>query len=99
MKPDQQRLSQAERANLVAYLDQELNEAEAHAIATKLTLSVSARREVDALEKTWELLDYLPRPKATPELTERTLAEAGQVASLDGQLVVVANQLARKVVR
>jgi anti-sigma factor RsiW len=91
----EQRLSQAERANLVAYLDGELNEAESRALATKLTQSVSARREVEALEKTWELLDHLSRPQASPELTARTLSQAAQVVDRDGQLVAVAGLAAR----
>ena len=79
MALEQQRLSPAERANLVAYLDRELNEAESRAIATKLSLSPTARREVEALEKTWELLEQLPRPKASEDFTERTLTEVRQL--------------------
>jgi hypothetical protein len=70
--PDQ-RLTPEERANLVAYIDGELTEAESRAITTKLSLSPVARREVESLKKTWAMLDVLPRPKATPDLTERTL--------------------------
>lgn len=70
---EQQRLSPVERANLVAYLDGELPEPDARAIATKLSLSPTARREVEALEKTWQLLEHLPRLQAPPDFTERTL--------------------------
>jgi anti-sigma factor RsiW len=76
MGPDQQRLSPADRENLVAYIDGELNEAEARAISTKLTHSVTARREIELLEITWKLLDNLPMPRATGEFTARTLSEA-----------------------
>jgi hypothetical protein len=75
MGPDQQRLTPHERANLVAYLDGELADAEARAIATKLAHSATARREVEALEKTWDLLEYLPKPKASEDFTARTLTE------------------------
>ncbi|MHC5538613.1 anti-sigma factor family protein [Singulisphaera rosea] len=78
--PDQQRLTPAERFNLVAYIDGELNEAESRVIATKLTKSPTARREVEALEKTWELLDQLPRPKVSEEFTARTLSEVQQLS-------------------
>jgi hypothetical protein len=78
MVPDQQRLSIDERSNLVAYLDGELNDLESRRIATKLTQSLTARREVDALQKTWELLDLLPRPKASEDFTARTLTVATQ---------------------
>ena len=94
MVPDQQRLSIDERANLVAYLDGELNDAEARSIATKLTQSLTARREVDALQKTWELLDFLPRPKASEDFTARTLTMATQAQ--DGRIASAANDLVRR---
>ncbi|WP_422926671.1 hypothetical protein [Singulisphaera sp. PoT] len=77
--PEQQRLTPAERANLVAYLDGELNEAESRAISTKLTKSPTARREVEVLEKTWEMLELLERPKASEDFTARTLHEVEQL--------------------
>jgi anti-sigma factor RsiW len=86
MRPEQQRLTPGERANLVAYLDGELNEAETRVIATKLTQSATARREVEVLEKTWELLNYLPRPQASERLTERTLTEIQQLSLKGGRL-------------
>jgi len=79
MASEQQRLTPSERNNLVAYLDGELNEAEARAINTKLAHSATARREVELLEKTWELLDHLPRPKAPADFTARTLTQAEQL--------------------
>jgi hypothetical protein len=77
----EQRLSPEERANLVAYLDGELTENESRAIATKLSLSPVARREVDSLKKTWELLEQLPRPKASPDLSDRTLTSIRSIES------------------
>jgi anti-sigma factor RsiW len=73
-RPEQLRLSSDERADLVAYLDGELPEAHTRVISTKLTQSATARREVEILKKTWELLDFLPRPKAPPEFSERTIS-------------------------
>jgi hypothetical protein len=84
--PDQQRLSPAERANLVAYLDGELGEGEARRIATKLTHSATARREVEVLKGTWDLLDHLPFPRAPEDFTERTLTEARNLAERGGWL-------------
>jgi len=69
----EQRLNPEERANLVAYIDGELTDHESRVIATKLTQSATARQEVDALKKTWELLEYLDRPRASGEFPERTL--------------------------
>lgn len=95
MGADQQRLTPDERANLVAYLDDELNEAESRAIATKLTQSVSARREVDALAKTWELLDFLPRPKMSGDFTQRTLTEVGRLEVTGDRLAGLASRTLR----
>jgi anti-sigma factor RsiW len=70
----EQRLNPEERANLAAYIDGELTEDESQVIATKLSLSAVARREVEQLKKTWEMLDFLPRPAASPLFPERTLS-------------------------
>lgn len=70
---DQQRLNPEERANLVAYIDGELTEAESRALTTKLTHSATARREVELLKKTWDVLDALPRPPVSEQFQERTL--------------------------
>ena len=59
--PNSSPLNERERADLVAWLDGEL-EGEA------------ARAEADALRKTWELLDYLPRPEPSASFTHRTLS-------------------------
>jgi anti-sigma factor RsiW len=80
----EQRLSPEERANLVAYIDGELTENEARLIATKLTQSPTARLEVDSLKKTWELLEYLPRPQASEEFPERTLTSIRSLNSRGG---------------
>ncbi len=64
-KPEQLRLTPDERADLVAYIDGELPETHSQAISTKLTHSATARREVEMLQKTWEMLDY-PSSASTP---------------------------------
>ncbi|APW59692.1 anti-sigma factor family protein [Paludisphaera borealis] len=70
---DQQRLNPEERANLVAFIDGELTEVESRSLTTKLTHSATARREVELLKKTWDVLDSLPRPTVTEQFHERTL--------------------------
>src|SRR5947209_8236496 len=67
-------LNDEDRENLVAYLDGELDEASAQALESKLSLDPAARAEADALRKTWELLDYLPRPEPSASFTHRTLS-------------------------
>jgi hypothetical protein len=73
-KPEQLRLSPDERADLVAYIDGELPETHSRAISTKLTQSATARREVEMLQKTWEMLDYLPRPEVNQQFSEKTVS-------------------------
>ena len=73
-RPDQLRLTPDERADLVAYVDGELPEGHARTIATKLTKSATARREVEMLQKTWEMLDYLALPQVTEHFSEKTVS-------------------------
>jgi anti-sigma factor RsiW len=75
IQPEQLRLTPDERADLVAYVDGELPEAHSRVISTKLTQSATARREVEILQKTWEMLDYLPLPKATEKFADRTISQ------------------------
>ncbi len=70
-KPEQLRLTPDERADLVAYIDGELPETHSQAISTKLTHSATARREVEMLQKTWEMLDFLPRPQLPSSFRRR----------------------------
>ncbi len=73
--PEQLRLTPDERADLVAYIDGELPDAASRALSTKLTHSATARREVEVLKKTWELLGHLPFPEVDAGFTERTVTE------------------------
>src|SRR6188474_2016437 len=67
------RLSADQREDLVAYLDGELPDTKAQQIDQVLARSEVARHEVEALARTWEMLDVLPTPKAPPEFTKRTM--------------------------
>ena len=66
-------LNEEERANLVAYLDGELDEKAARALEARLANDPHARAEAEALKRTWEMLDYLPRAEASTSFTHRTL--------------------------
>ena len=78
--PEHQRLTPFDRENLVAYLDGELDEAVSRSISTTLTASLTARRELETLEKTWEMLNYLPLPKASQDFAEKTFSEMRRLA-------------------
>lgn len=67
------RLSAEQRDDLVAYLDGELPDPKSQQIDLVLARSEVARHEVEALARTWEMLDLLPTLKAPPEFTERTM--------------------------
>lgn len=60
-------------AELVAYLDGELEAGDAAVIEARIGRDPTARADADALKRTWELLDYLPRPEPSQSFTARTL--------------------------
>lgn len=62
------------RADLVAYLDGELDEVATLAVEQSLSESAEIRQEVESLSKTWDLLETLPPVQASSQFTERTLA-------------------------
>ena len=95
MATETHRLTDIERANLVAYLDGELNQTEAHVLGTKITQSVTARREIDTLKKTWELLDFLPKVEPVEDFAGRTATLAlQQVPGRADRLVDVGGRIA-----
>jgi anti-sigma factor RsiW len=76
---DSSPLPDEEREELVAFLDGELTEDDAHKVEARLNVDAAARAEADALRRTWDLLDFLPRPEASPDFTHRTLERVGPV--------------------
>jgi anti-sigma factor RsiW len=63
-KPERDKLSEQEVEDLVAYLDGELDDAEAQKVEARLNVDQAARQETEALQQAWELLDHLPRAEA-----------------------------------
>src|SRR5262249_7485714 len=66
-------ITDTDREDLVAYIDGELDPAGQQRVETRLSLEPNVRAEVEALKKTWEMLDYLPRGEPTAEFSSRTL--------------------------
>lgn len=60
-------------AELVAYLDGELDPAGARRVEARLANDPAARARATELKKTFDLLDYLPKPEPSPNFTTRTL--------------------------
>jgi anti-sigma factor RsiW len=61
------------QAELVAYLDGELDERAAQEFEGRLGRDAQLRAEADELIRVWELLEFLPRPEASQTFTTRTL--------------------------
>lgn len=72
------RFTSDEREDLTAYLDGELDEKRAAEIELKLTRSEYARREVEILSRTWDMLGLLPQPNVSGEFSRKTMAIAQQ---------------------
>ena len=68
------RVSVEHRDNFVAYLDGELEPAEAQNLELVLADSPVARKDVELLVRTYDMLELLPRPQATVEFTQKTMA-------------------------
>jgi anti-sigma factor RsiW len=73
------RLSDDERAELVAYLDGEATGDAKRAVEAKLSLDPTWRAEAESLKRTWDLLDFLPRPEPNPDFTQRTMSRLAPV--------------------
>lgn len=63
----------AEDMDLVAYLDGELDRDSAKDVEARLALDPTARTRAEELKKTYDLLEYLPKPEPSANFTERTL--------------------------
>lgn len=98
MAGNQLRLTAEERADLVAYLDGELPKERSRALAETLTRSVSGRREVEALEAAWGLLELLPRSSVGDAFTEQTVTIAAEAPATDDRLVGAARKTLRQFV-
>lgn len=72
------RFTTDEREDLTAYLDGELDEKRAAQIELKITRSEHARREVEILSRTWDMLGLLPETNVSGEFSRKTMAIAQQ---------------------
>ena len=70
---DPQPLNDNEREELIAYLDGELAQTEAHSVENRLNTDPRYRAEADAMRRTWNLLDFLPKPEPSANFTNRTV--------------------------
>lgn len=68
-------------ADLIAYLDGELDGAEARAVEAALALDPAVRAKAEAYQRVDGLLDFLPRPAPAPDFTTRTLTRLQPVSA------------------
>lgn len=58
---------------LIAYLDGELGADDSRSVESKIGVDPAMRVKADEYKKTYDLLDYLPKPEPSPTFTTRTL--------------------------
>ena len=68
-------LNDDEKAELVAYLDGELDETATQAVEARIAADPEARAELEAMKQTWFMLDYLPKVEPSPNFTNQTMAQ------------------------
>lgn len=68
-------------ADLIAYLDGELDDESARAVEDRLAADPAARTKADEYRKTFDLLDYLPKPEPSATFASRTLTRLNPVAA------------------
>jgi hypothetical protein len=64
---------------LVAYLDGEADPATAERVEAEIAHDPASRAKAAALKKTFDLLDYLPKPEPSPAFTTKTLTKLDAV--------------------
>lgn len=67
------RLTAEQRSSFVAYLDGELDEQQSRQIENLLAQNEVARHDMESLAATWELLDEMPRVKASESFSQKTM--------------------------
>jgi anti-sigma factor RsiW len=71
-------------AELVAYLDGELDPVAAQKVEARLASDPAARAKAAELKKTFDLLDYLPRPEPSPTFATRTIDKLPAITAPQG---------------
>src|SRR5438067_1775167 len=74
--PDDENAADPVTEEIVAYLDGELDAKAAEGLAAKIRTDPKLRTEADALQRTWDILDILPRPEPSATFATRTLSQA-----------------------
>ena len=73
--PEENEAIDERTAELVSYLDGELEPGKANEVEAKLGRDTHLRREAESLRRAWDLLDFLPRPEPSADFTNKTLSQ------------------------
>ena len=76
-------------ADLVAYLDGELDAEQTRAVEERLSQDSGFRRQLRELQRAWDLLDHLPTADVDESFTRTTIAMVAVSASDDAERVAV----------
>ncbi len=71
MKPSDD--PESDDPELIAYLDGELGADDSRTVESKIGVDPAMRVKAEEYKKTYDLLDYLPKPEPSPTFTTRTL--------------------------
>jgi anti-sigma factor RsiW len=80
-EPNEGNADERQTEEIVAYLDGELDVKEAEGLTARLSLDPKLRAEAESLQRTWDILDILPRPQPSSSFTTRTLSQAIPIPS------------------
>ena len=75
--------------DLIAYLDGELDADDSRTVESKLAFDAATRAKADEYKKTYDLLDYLPKPEPSATFTARTLTKLQPVLAPSGSAPVL----------
>jgi anti-sigma factor RsiW len=78
-------MQEEEWEDLIAYLDGELDAKTARSLETKISTDPKLHAEAQVLRRTWELLDYLPRPEPSPAFASLTLSRVSGLQLIESR--------------
>lgn len=83
-------------AELIAFLDGEMDEQAAAQFEQRLQHDSNLRLEAEALKRTWDLLDFLPQPEPSSTFTSQTLAKVSLALPVPSSLASMPAALAHE---
>jgi anti-sigma factor RsiW len=83
--PNNAKLDESDREQLVAYLDGELDAEQCRQIEQRLAEDEQYRLQLKRFDEAWELLDQLPRVDADDTFTRTTVAMVALAAEKDAE--------------